>query len=314
MADPPPDADRLERLMSAYRGALAGGRTQDAEAAMMEFLALIQRQAADEPTPESALRDEAAGCEAAGDWAGAEAAYRRMLARAEADGDACALFRAHEQLSGLHGLLGQHGPALDEARAAVAAARGVDLPTLLFMALDGQARCALRVGRVPEALAAASEVLDRVEGGALYDLPRGRALALRAACRVAEGDLTNAERYLEASWAALQPQAAMAMAAGVHSALGWWWAVTARPCAARDDVAGAVQGWQEAIARGRYVVALPHVGGPYAQSALARALHGLGQAHAAGGRADRAAEAHAESQSLRQALGLAPFGPAEPTL
>src|SRR5262249_11965147 len=159
----------------------------------------------------------------------------------------------HHQLATLHGLLGRHGAALEEARAAVAPARRADLPTLLFMALDAQALHALRTGRVPEALAAVSEALGQMEDRALYDLPRGSALARRAACRAALGEWPAAERDLEAAWGALQPQAAMAFAGGVHSALARWWAVSARLRAARGDARGAARAWQEAVARGRHV-------------------------------------------------------------
>jgi hypothetical protein len=286
---------------------------EDAEAAVMEFLALVARTS-DEPTPESVLLDEAEHCEATADWAGAEAAYRRMLARAQAEDSGITQFRAHGQLAMLHGLQGRHDAALAEARAAVAAARRADLSPLLFMALDDQALYALRTDRLPEALGAVSEALERMEDGALYDLPRGRALALRGACRAALGEWPAAERDLEASWARLQPQAAMAMAAGVHGILAQWWAVTARLRAAQGDAKGAAEGWQEAVARSRHLAALPQVSGPKAQSAVARMLHGLGHALMAQGSHYLAEEALAESRSLRQAVGLPPFDVNEPTL
>lgn len=313
MTVPTPDADRLERLMGAYKDALEAGRMEDAEAAVMEFLALAA-QAPDEPTPESLLLDEAKRCEATADWAGAEAAYRRMLARAQSENHDHTQFRAHDQLAMLNGLLGRHGAALEEARAAVAAARRADLPTLLFMALDTQAFCALRTDGVPEALGAVSEALERMEDGGLYDLARGRALALRGACRAALGEWPAAERDLEASWRALQPQAAMAFAAGVHGTLVRWWAVTARLRAAQGDANSAVEGWREAVARSRHLAALPQVCGPNTQSALARMLHGLGHALTAEGSLQLAEEAFAESRSLRQTTGLPPFAPNEPTL
>jgi hypothetical protein len=84
MTNPTPDADRLERLVGAYTAALEAGRMENAEAAPMEFLTLVA-QTSDEPTPKSLLRDKAKRCEETADWAGAEAAYRRMLARAQAE-------------------------------------------------------------------------------------------------------------------------------------------------------------------------------------------------------------------------------------
>jgi hypothetical protein len=313
MIGPTPSPDRLERLLGAYTDALEAGRMEDAEAAIMQFLALAA-QTPDEPTPESLLLDEAQHCEATADWASAEAAYRRMLARAQAENHDHTQFRAHDQLAMLHGLLGRHGAALEEARAAVAAARRADLPTLLFMALDAQALYALRTDGVPEALGAVAEALERMEDGALYDLARGRALALRGSCRAALGEWPAAGRDLEASWRVLQPQGAMAIAAGVQGTLVRWWAVTARLRAAQGDANGAVGGWQEAVARSRHLAALPQVSGPYTQSALARMLHGLGHALTAQGSLYLADEAFAESRSLRQAVGLPPFDRNEPTL
>jgi tetratricopeptide (TPR) repeat protein len=312
MTDATPDAGRLERLLGACRGALEAGRMEEAEAAVLEFLALAA-QAPAEPTLESLLRDEAERREAAADWAGAEAAYRRMLAQARAESNDYAQFRAHEQLATLHGLLGRHAAALEEARAAVAAGRRADPPALLLMALNGQALCALRTGRVPEALAAASEALERAEGGALHDLQRGGALALRGACRAARGEWPAAEGDLGASWGLVRPHAALAFAAGVHGLLARWWAITARLRAAQGDGGGAVEAWEEAAGRVRHVAQLPQAAGPYARSALARALHGLGHALTAQG-SDLAEEALAESRSLRQAVGLPPFAPDEPTL
>lgn len=313
MNNPTPGADRLERLLGAYTDALEAGRMEDAEAAVMEFLALAA-QIPDEPTPESVLLDEAGRCEANADWAGAEAAYRWMLERARENANDTTQFRAHSQLAMLHGLLGRHEAALEEARAAVAAARRADLSPLLFMALDDQALYALRTDRLPEALGAVFEALERMEDGTLYDLPRGSALALRGACRAALGEWPAAERDLEVSWARSQPRAAMAMAAGVHGILARWWAVTARLRGAQGDAKGAAEGWQEAVARSRHVAALPQVSGPKAQSAVARMLHGLGHALMAQGSHYFADEALTESRSLRQAVGLPPFDVNEPTL
>jgi hypothetical protein len=313
MTNPTPGDGHLERLVGAYKDALEAGRMEDAEAALLEFLALAA-QISHEPSPESVLLDEAERCEATADWAGAEAAYRRMLARAQAEVSDTAQFRAHDQLAMLHGLLGRHDAALEEARSAVAAARRADLSPLLFMALDSQALYALRTDRVPEALGAVSEALERMEDGALYNLPRGSALILRGACRAALGEWSAAERDLEGSWSMLQPQAAMAIVAGVHGRLARWWVVTARLRAAQGDANSAVEGWQEAVARSRHLAALPWVAGPNTQSALARTLHGLGHALTEQGPPYLAEEAFAESRSLRQAVGLPPFALNEPTL
>ena len=182
------------------------------------------------------------------------------------------------------------------------------------MALDWQALCALRVERVSEALAAVRETLERMQEGALYNLQRGSALSLRAACWTALKDWSAAERDLDASWNLLQPHAAMTIAAGVHGMLARWWAITARLRTAQGDPKSAVKAWQEAVARSRYLTALPQASGPFLQSALARTLHGLGHALTAESSPELAEAAFGKSRSLRQAVGLPPFTPDEPSL
>ena len=59
-----------------------------------------------EPTPDSLLFDEATRCEARADWVGAEAVYRQMLARAQAEEDPYTQYRGHDRLATLQGALG----------------------------------------------------------------------------------------------------------------------------------------------------------------------------------------------------------------
>lgn len=237
-----------------------------------------------------------------------------MIAAADTEGDPLHRFRAHAQLAALHGLLGRYHEALSETRPELAAARQTDLNTVLFMALDDRALTALRVASIPEALAAATEALAGMGNDALYDLARGKALTLLAACRVAVGDYAAASRALEDARSRLEPQAALALAAGAHAGLARWWAVSARLRAAQGHHQAAADAWQEAVARLRHVVGLPHIGGPYAPSALARTLRGLGHALTDLGSTHLAEQVFAESRQLRESVGLPPFAADEPTL
>src|SRR5262249_48028372 len=122
-----------------------GSRTLDAELAALNVASLAAQQAQEHPSPDLFLRLEAQRCEEQADWEGAHGAYQKELGRALAAGDMAALFRAHDELSRLFHLLGEDTSALEHARRGAAAARQADSPSLLAAALEGHARCAVRL-------------------------------------------------------------------------------------------------------------------------------------------------------------------------
>src|SRR5438045_5892687 len=79
-AVPPPDEflDRMRRVQDA----LGGGRPDEGNAAAADFLNWLAETAAARSDPNLDDYGVAGGCAAAGDWAGAEAAYQRIIARA----------------------------------------------------------------------------------------------------------------------------------------------------------------------------------------------------------------------------------------
>jgi tetratricopeptide (TPR) repeat protein len=304
----------IESLFSEYSEALEEGRTTDAENVAVEVLALASRHVADQPSPDLALRTEATRSEDEADWAGAEKAYRQILALPEAASNHFLRYHAHADLSALYGLLGRSHEALEEARAGTAAARCEELRPLLGMALEAQACCALRSKQTAEARAAVQEILDKSQAAATENLQRARALVLRAACSVASSDWPAAVADLKASWNLLEPQASSTLLAGVHSAVARWWAVTARLRLTRGDMKGAAAAWQEAVERRRHVTTLPQLEGPYPRNALAQMLHVLGRALMAVGDSAGAEHAFTESRAIRQAIGLSPLAQDEETI
>ena len=168
------------------------------------------------PTLEFESAKEACECEARGDWIGAEAAYRKRQALQEATVNFGLIWKAHRDLSQLFLLIGDLDQADQVGNMATEAARRTDLFPLKVMALEDHARRALRRGDHAGALKAASEAVDHVEAGSVYDQMRAGALALRARCRIAAGDVEGAEQDLAASKPILLDRETSPIFAGAH--------------------------------------------------------------------------------------------------
>ncbi len=78
--DCPEPLQPVQEQVEAYAAAVETGDTDRADKAALAMLALAGAEAANHPTPELLLAVEAETCESAADWAGAEAAYRKLLA------------------------------------------------------------------------------------------------------------------------------------------------------------------------------------------------------------------------------------------
>jgi tetratricopeptide (TPR) repeat protein len=311
MSQPDQEGDQLPddefvQLVQRFQDAVQAGRVDEADALSLNLMGLAAQHAMAHPTPEMEIQAEAQRCEAAADWQGAENAYRKLLDRADSSGEAMQRYNGLSALCGLNQLLGRSAVALEKAETATAAARATELTTLLAMALEQQARCALRLGRVSEAAAALDEALRSMGQEKMYDVQRGRCLVHRAECALGSDDLGGADASLEAAHRCLEPQSRMEWAAGVHAGVARWWAVKARLLSAQGDVSGAANAWAKAVAGRRHVAELPHAGGVYTQNALAEALAEQGRFLLTTGRAPEAEEALAETRSIRERLGLPP--------
>jgi tetratricopeptide (TPR) repeat protein len=229
--------------------------------------------------------------------------YQRLLESAVESGVPCRQYRPLSVLSHFHQLLQDDDKALEFARAATVAARSVEVPLALAMALEVQGACALLVNLVSEAIEAADAALLLLDSRKMLDLQRGRCLVLRARCRMAAGDRRAAVEDLEAARPYLEPLSGSQFAAGAHSALASWWSTKAKCQAAHGDSL-AVESWEKAIHHRRLVATKPLAIGVYAQNDLAETLREYSQALHAAGRTSKADQVLAESETIREEIGL----------
>lgn len=300
----PASMDAMLRALEAYQKGTLANDAEQVEAAALDALRIAAEEAEKNPSPELVFKMEASDCEARADWAGAEAAYRKVLSIQEATGNFVLISKTHCELGRLFLLVGDLEKAEACARAATATARQTDLFAVHVMALQNQANCALRRLDYSGALQAASEAVALVEPGPLQDRRRASALVTRARCRLASGDFEGADSDLAACKPILLEQDVSPMFAGVHSNAAAWHEVAAGIRAHHRDLDGAVQAWTRAVQGRRHVASLGHVSGPHTSAALARALRHLGQALHAAGQPQEGQTALAEAQQICREIGL----------
>ena len=165
---PAPD-DAFIRAITAYSAAAEQGNAEQLESAALEVFTLAVQRAEKNPSPDLALTKEAAACEERGDWPGAESRYRQLVAMAEASARLPQLSQANLKLCQLFLLLERFDAASEYAASASAAARRADISSLLVVALQTQAICALRRSELAGALQAATEAVGLVEAGRQHD-------------------------------------------------------------------------------------------------------------------------------------------------
>jgi hypothetical protein len=244
---------------------------------------------------------EASEHEGAARWEQAEAAYRRILTLAEAEGNQAALFKAHDDLRTLFAMRGLGDQALQEAQAAVAAALKTDLAALQVAAWQGLFQCHLIHGDLKSAAATAEQAVQITSGET--SLLRARALLMRARCRTEQALTSESEEDLAGAWQILAPQAQATLFAGVQSSLAVWWDVTARIRARAQDLAGAAEAKGKAVEFRRTVSHLPQLEGPYKYHALAKELQEYSVVLMAAGNAEAARAAFDESREIQQRIG-----------
>jgi len=89
-SEPEPNSasmDKFTRGLDAFQKSVSARNAEQVEAAALDMLAAATEHAEQNPTPQLTLKLAAGECEARGDWAGAEACYRKVLALEEATGN-----------------------------------------------------------------------------------------------------------------------------------------------------------------------------------------------------------------------------------
>lgn len=297
--------DQFTRLLEDFHAAQERGDFERAESIGIQCLAFAAEEAAKNPSEDLRLVMEAREHEDAARWEQAEAAHRRALALAEAAGHEGKKFKAHDDLSSLFAIRGMADKALQEAQAALEAARKSEITPLLSVALSGLFECLLTKGDMMSAAATAEEAIQVTPVGKMFDVLRARALLMRARCRVELGQVSQAEQDLEVAWRILAPQAKATMFSGIQSRLAVWWEITARIRTQAKDFAAAAQATGKAVEFRRLVSQLPQLAGPHKHHALAKALQEYSVALLAAGEVEAATEAFDESREIQQTTGIA---------
>jgi hypothetical protein len=299
----PPRMDEFMRALDAFQKGMSDDNPEQVEAAAVSAFQIVVEEAEKNPSPALVIGMEAGECEARGDWAGAEACHRKVLALQEATGNFGLIFKAHHDLSRLFLLLGDLQRADAAAGAATTAARQANLSAVLVMALENQASCSLRLADYAGAVKSASEAVATVEPGSTFTGMRAGALVIRARCRLTSGDLEGATQDLATARPIIDRDVSPILA-GCYARSAGWWEVTAGIRAQQGDPVGASEAWAEAEERRCHVASLSHVSGPYTLAALARSLQGLGEALEATCKSEESKAALSEAQNIWRELGL----------
>lgn len=304
--DRPEEMEEDVEFWDAIEAAGASGDPERMAWAERAVLARAWEWTEDHPSPQVDRLCEGHRLAEAGDWMGAEAAYRDALAMAEGPFDE---LQPRRHLASLCANLGRHEDALAEAGAATDAARRVGWETVLAMALRTEGRHAREAGDLPAAIAGYTEGLAVLPEDSIQTLLRAMILVGRAGCFAEAGDLPAAEEDLSAAWPILEPATEAFCAAGVMATLSAWWDATARVRQAHGDPAGAVDAGREAVRYRRRAAESPPA---FLRTALADALQSLGEALLAAGDEAGAEEALAEGRQIRRELGLPEAGARSP--
>jgi tetratricopeptide (TPR) repeat protein len=298
---------RFVALLQARQKAALRGDVAEEERIGRECLSLAGEEAYEAPGPDLSLRLEAVAHEENADWSQAEAAYMKALELARSEGNDMAEFKAHSDLASLFGLQDRKGQALEQAQAALEAARRADAVALSSMGWADLTRALLALGRISEAREAASASVRICADNPMYAPLIAGGLVLRARCAVELGDLSAAEADLETARPVLAPYAEATLMAGLQSRLAGWWEVKARLCTAREDLQGAAESLRKAVEFRRSVAQAPQLAGPYRFNALAATLHRYALALLAVSEVEGASAAFRESRLIRQQIGLLGF-------
>ena len=250
------------------------------------------------------LSVEAMDCEQRGDWDSALAAYQKSLRLAQQGSVPFAVSRAHDDLADLYYLLGDQESALREQQLATAAARNDDMPLVLRMALEGEARLLLRLGRVTEAAARVLEALKLPNVEKVEELGVARLRILQARCEAEFGHIVEAREILRRVEFIARRVEQMPNATGYQSALCSWWWVEAMCCDIEDDINGQIDSLRQALSLARRIAVNPPCGVVYSASQVLQILDRLGEALWHHGDFDEARRLRRESQELRASLKL----------
>jgi tetratricopeptide (TPR) repeat protein len=303
LIDPADPNGELARLLEEHRQAMDSGRFQDAQAMVPDLFSLAEQWSEQNPSVDHDLTLKADDCQERGDWEGAVAAHRAVLAIQDLNPMRCC--SAHGELRSLFRLLNRNDEALLAAQSAVTAARQADSEFLLAGSLQALAVCLMDRQEFEQSAALLEEALSILPPDLMYDQMRATTWVLRAECGLLSGKLDGIQADLAKARAILEPAASsMAIAGGLHTDLARWWRVMAQTHAACGETDATVMAWQNAVQECRHVVSLPHTQNVRTKAALAFMLAGLAQAQTAAGRTSEAENTRRQRAALIDELHL----------
>jgi tetratricopeptide (TPR) repeat protein len=301
------DADfskQFQTAIKSYAEAVETGRPEEADQAALSAFMLASMEAMNHPTPSLELAAKAQDCEAAGDWAGAETAHRARLRLEEQTGNDGLITKPNLDLSRLFRLIGNLEDARTFALAAASFARRTNIPSLVAMALENEAGCALERGDAEGALKAAEEALRILEPGKLTALTRAIALTMRARCLLAKGDLRLAEADLTRARELLEARTAPSFGAGPVVGFARWWEAKAEIQAKQQDWPVAAKTQARAVENRRLAAERDLSQGPHSKAALARSLEQFAFLLQQIGDQNSASETRSEANTIWRSIHL----------
>jgi tetratricopeptide (TPR) repeat protein len=300
--EPAPDAafmKKFEDAIVSWAELNSTGKPEEIHAASCQLMSMVIEERLRNPDPEVLVMDEADDLERKGDWQGAEALHRKLLAVKQESGNFGWIAKMQMDLCQLLRAVGRYDEAWEFACAATEAARRWEATYLLLvMALLCKSGCASDRGDSANALAAASEAVALLKPEKLTDKMRAKALTARAKSLLARGDTEGAGLDLTAGWELLDPDSGPFMVPGEVFALANWWEVESE----REERRG--NHWQARDAIARSIEYRRQLPSPYALVTLARSLARLAGFLTTFGDEEGAFRASSESKSIREALHL----------
>ncbi len=289
---------QFEEKVRSYAEAKEAGNVEASDRIAFNLLAMAAEKQMRNPSPNVTLKVQAADFEQAGDWAAAEKTLHQVLELDTASGNAAAIAKTQMDLSRLLRVTGRHQEARAYADAAVGSARRAGVFPVLAIALDCQIACARVTGDTETSLLAASEMVQVIEPGKMFQALRANALATRAQSCADAGNLAEAESDLALSWELFNAPGVSKRMPGSIAGLGKWWEAQALLLERRGRPEAALEAQQKAVELSR------QLDGPYARIALARRLARLAEIFAVVGNTEEAERVRAEVRAIRTELRL----------
>ena len=290
-------------ILKRFQNAMAANNSREATNATENVFAhLEQRHLERKQTPQDRMTDEAMEFEAAGDWVGAEATYRKIL---EMPGiDLPKVWEIHSKLASLFRLVGHSAEALAHARIATATARELDLVSAQVMAIQSETRLLLEMGSPETALLLLDEALVLVDQDSMFDGMRPGLLVQKAKCNITLGNLAPAEKDLDQAHKQLAPMMDAKMVTGIQTNLADYWLARSMIHERTHFPELALECVQKTLSIWEGIHEQPHITGVFTLYSVSEVLKRVADAYLKCGRGAEATLSLHRYREIRESLKL----------